>query len=215
MSLHSLVVSVNVGILERVRPDSRQRSGIRKQPIGGPALCDTQGLLGDAIGNRTHHGGPDQAVYLYSAEDYAWWSATLQRECQPGLFGENLTIDRWWPSPRIGDRLQCGDVVLELAAPRIPCATLAARMQDTHFVQQFAQARLPGAYARVLQSGVLEAGQRVTVTRGDTSWPTVVSLFDLWFAPSRSRQALIDTLRAPLASRLRDTINRWLAAHSA
>lgn len=211
MPLELLLDSVNIGVLETLRSDTRKRSGIRKHPVGGPVLCDTQGLLGDAIGNRKHHGGPDQAVYLYSADDYAWWSAQLQRECQPGLFGENLTIDRWWPSPRVGDRLQCGDVLLELTAPRIPCATLATRMQDARFVQQFAEARRPGAYARVLQPGVLEAGQHATVTRGNAAWPTVVSLFDLWFARTRERQVLLDTLRAPLASRLRDTINHWLA----
>jgi len=208
----ALLVAVNTGTLETLIVGSSKRSGIRKHPLGGPVLCDTQGLLGDAIGNRTHHGGPDQAVYLYSAQDYAWWSRQLQRECQPGLFGENLTIDRWWPSPRVGDRLQCGDVVLELTAPRIPCATLATRMQDPHFVQRFAQARLPGAYARVLRTGALEAGQCASITRGDATWPTVVSLFDLWFTPVRDRRVLLDTLRAPLASRQRDTINRWLAA---
>lgn len=212
MPLEVQLASVNIGVLETLRSDTRKRSGIRKQAVGGAVLCDTQGLLGDAIGNRMHHGGPDQAVYLYSADDYAWWSARLQRECQPGLFGENLTIDRWWPSPRVGDRVQCGDVLLELTAPRIPCATLATRMRDAHFVQQFAEARLPGAYARVLQPGVLEAGQRAAVSRGDDTWPTIVSLFDLWFARSRERPVLIDVLRAPLASRLRDTINNWLAS---
>lgn len=212
--LHIQLLAVNIGRLETLVAGSTRRSGIRKHAVGGPVLCDTQGLLGDAIGNRTHHGGPDQALYIYSADDYALWSTQLQRDCGAGLFGENLTIDRWWPSPRVGDRLQCGDVVLELTAPRIPCATLATRMQDTHFVQRFAEARLPGAYARVLRTGALEAGQRASVTRGDAAWPTVVSLFDLWFAPVRDRRVLLDTLRAPLASRLRDTINRWLAATS-
>lgn len=198
------VVSVNTGSLERLTPASRSRTGIRKSPVGGPVLCDTQGLVGDAIGNRKHHGGPDQAVYLYSAEDYAWWSGVLGDPCTPGLFGENLTLDRWWDSPRIGDRVQLGDVVLELTAPRIPCNTLATRMGDAHFVQPFARAVRPGAYARVIRPGTLEAGMTGAVTVGSPSWVTVNALFSLYLAPPRTTEPITEALQAPVAIRLRE-----------
>jgi len=203
--------SVNRGTLERLTPERPLKSGIRKHPVLGPVLVDTEGLVGDAIGNRTHHGGPDQALYLYSASDYAWWSAELERECEPGLFGENLTLDAWWPAPRIGDRVQFGDVLLELAAPRIPCNTLATRMGDPQFVRRFARAVRPGAYVRVLQTGVLEAGMTGTVTRGDASWPSIDALFRLWHETPRDKAALMDALRAPLASRARDAFMMWVA----
>lgn len=206
------LASVNLGTLEPIIAGAKKRSGIHKHPVGGPILCDEAGLLGDAIGNAKHHGGPDQAVYLYSAEDYAWWSEQLGLPCTAGLFGENLTIDRWWPEPRIGDRVQFGDVQLELTAPRIPCNTLSERMGDPKFVQRFAAAARPGAYARVVRPGAIEAGQSGLVTHGDARWPTVEALFALWFERSRDRSTLIETLRAPLARRMRDTINQWLSA---
>jgi MOSC domain-containing protein YiiM len=56
------LVSVNTGVLERLTPASKSRTGIRKMPVGGAVLCDTVGLVGDAIGNHKHHGGPDQAA---------------------------------------------------------------------------------------------------------------------------------------------------------
>lgn len=209
-----MLQSVNTGALARLSPTSRSRTGIRKLPVGGPVLCDAVGILGDAVGNTKHHGGPDQAVYLYAADDYAWWSTTLGRECPPGLFGENLTISRWWDAPRIGDRVQFGDVVLELTAPRIPCSTLATRMQDPQFVHTFARADRPGAYARVIRAGTLEAGMRGDIVRGDPSWPTVLQLFRLWLDTPRSTGAIIDALRAPVARRLRDTFLQWAAAGS-
>lgn len=205
------LTSVNVGMLETLGHRTTQRTGIRKHPIGGSVLCDTQGLLGDAIGNRKHHGGPDQAVYLYSAADYAWWADTLGRACEPGLFGENLTIDAWWDTPRVGDRVQFGDVLLELTAPRIPCATLAARMGDPHFVQRFAQANRGGAYARVLQSGALHADMPGHVVRGDDTWAPVHALFSLWYRTPRSPAVLLDALRAPVSERLRVRFLEWAA----
>jgi len=198
------LVSVNTGVLERLTPSSTSRTGIRKTPVGGPVLCDAQGLVGDAIGNHKHHGGPDQAVYLYSAADYAWWSETLGRPCTPGLFGENLTIGDWWDTPRAGDRVQFGEVILELTAPRIPCSTLAAHMGDPRFVDRFAKAARPGAYARVVQPGALEAGLTGHATAGDARWAPIGELFDLWFDVRCERSRLIEALRAPVAIRLRE-----------
>ena len=198
------LVSVNTGVLERLTPTSKSRTGIRKMPVGGAVLCDTVGLVGDAIGNHKHHGGPDQAVYLYSAEDYAWWSDTLGRPCAPGLFGENLTISHWWDAPRAGDRVQFGEVILELTAPRIPCSTLAAHMGDPRFVDRFAKAARPGAYARVLHTGALAADVPGHVSPGDASWPSIVELFDMWLDATCDRARLIHALRAPVGIRLRE-----------
>ncbi len=205
------LLSVNVGALERLAAGSHTRTGIGKHPVGGLVLCDAMGLVGDAIGNRTHHGGADQAVYLYSHADYAWWSEQLGRECPPGLFGENLTIDRWWEAPRVGDRLHVGDVVLELTAPRIPCSTLATRLGRGEFVRHFRQAARPGAYARVVHSGAVAAGLVGHVEYGDRQWPTIAALFGLWYQEPRERGALLNALRAPLAVRLRERLLRWVA----
>ncbi|MBL0890629.1 MAG: MOSC domain-containing protein [Gemmatimonadaceae bacterium] len=205
--------SLNVGAIERLTAERPLRSGIRKHSVQGPVLCDTEGLVGDAIGNRTHHGGPEQALYLYSASDYAWWTTELGRECGPGLFGENLTLDAWWPAPRVGDRVQLGEVLLELTAPRIPCNTLATRMGDPQFVRRFARAVRPGAYVRVLQTGVLEAGMTGVVTRGNAEWPSIDALFRLWHETPRDKAALMAALRAPLASRARDAFMTWVAGN--
>lgn len=205
--------SLNVGALERLTAERPLRSGIRKHSVQGPVLCDAEGLVGDAIGNRTHHGGPEQALYLYSASDYAWWTTELGRECGPGLFGENLTLDAWWPAPRVGDRVQFGEVLLELTAPRIPCNTLATRMGDPQFVRRFARAVRPGAYVRVLQTGVLEAGMTGVVTRGNAEWPSIDALFRLWHETPRDKAALMAALRAPLASRARDAFMTWVAGN--
>ena len=109
------IQSVNISGLAPLVPGvKRTRTGIHKQPVSAQVAVQPLGLEGDRVGNTTYHGGPDQAVYLYSADDYAWWSAQRGTPCAPGLFGENLTIDRWWPDPRIGDRLTIGDVILDL-----------------------------------------------------------------------------------------------------
>ena len=84
--------------------------------------------------------------------------------CEPGTFGENLTIAGVETAQAlIGDRLAIGDVLLEVTSPRIPCVTLAARMGDPGFVKRFRAAERPGFYCRVLQEGFVRAGDAVTL----------------------------------------------------
>jgi MOSC domain-containing protein YiiM len=197
------LLSVNMGVLEPLAPGSAKRTGIHKHPVGGPVLCDTMGLVGDRVGNTRHHGGADQAVYLYSAEDYAWWRTELGRDCNAGLFGENLTIDRWWPNLRVGDRVTFGEVTLELTAPRIPCATLAGRMGDPQFVKRFMKANRSGAYARVITAGAISSGTAGDAITSARLWPTISELFWLWYHPHTSPAAIASILEAPIAARTR------------
>src|SRR5437763_605949 len=122
------LLSVNVARPHRVVLNGRgRRTAILKRPVTGPVDVGELGLVGDEVGSKKHHGGPDQAVYLYGRDDYAWWERELDEELAPGTFGENLTVEGLHSAElRIGDRLEVGDaVVLEVTAPRIPCATLA------------------------------------------------------------------------------------------
>ncbi|MCX7802971.1 MAG: MOSC domain-containing protein, partial [Meiothermus ruber] len=151
-----------------------------------------------------HHGGPDQAVYVYSAQDYDWWMEQLGEALLPGTFGENLTFSSFGAEPvRIGDRFRVGEVLLEITAPRIPCSTLAARMNDLEFVKKFRQAARPGFYARVLEAGRVQQGDPVQKIAAPTAFPTLADVFHLWYdkAPETARLRWI--LTAPLAERAR------------
>lgn len=156
------LVSVNIGT-PTVQPGSSELTGIVKVPRQGPVMIDAMGLLGDAVMDKKHHGGVDQAVYIYLASDYDWWMAELGAPLEFGTFGENLTITGIdGAGLAVGDRFEIGGVVLELSCHRTPCATFARRMQDPKWVRRFAKALRPGAYARVLTPGTVEAGMPVT-----------------------------------------------------
>ncbi|TVP90204.1 MAG: MOSC domain-containing protein [Pseudomonadaceae bacterium] len=191
------------------------RTGHFKQPVSGTVDIGKHGIGSDFIGNPKHHGGPDQALYLYSQADASWWASELGRsDIAAGFFGENLTIDDWWPEVRVGDRLQCGDLLLEITGPRVPCATLAARVGDKGFAKRFVQAERPGAYVRVLQSGSLQAGDELQVQPASGSFPTVVELYRFWHTRRQDANFVQRTLAAPVASRMRAELEE-LAARQA
>lgn len=201
------VISVNIGVSEAVHDgNSVYESGICKRPVAGPVAVTEAGLAGDAIVDLKFHGGPDQAIYVYNAEDYEWWAGQMDRDFFPGLFGENLTVSGLPSNLSIGDRLLIGDVVLEASAARIPCNTLAARMNDAGFGMAFRKAERPGAYFRVLNPGLVAANDAVTLIESGDSGVTVVDLFRFGFSKTGDAAALRRFLEAPLAERVREQV---------
>jgi MOSC domain-containing protein YiiM len=208
------LISVNLG-QERVlqRRDRVERTGIFKFPTKEPVRVTRLGLEGDVIVSKKHHGGPDQAIYVYGAADYAWWSNELGREPAPGTFGENLTISELESAQfDVGDYLQMGEVTLQVTAPRIPCATFAARMNDPQWVKRFRRAERPGLYCRVLQEGFVKAGEPVSVERYTGETISTLDMFREFYNKNKSEESLRRHLEAPIAIRARQDIEKELRA---
>ena len=207
------VVSVNVGHAEEISHGKRAMvTGINKKAADGRVRVGELGLASDAICDTRHHGGADQAVYAYSAEDYAWWSQQLGRDLRYGTFGDNLTISGMPDDMNAGDRLLIGDVVLEATSPRIPCSTLAAQMQDSNFGLAFRRAGKPGFYFRVLNEGDVGRGDSVTYVDNPGANVSMLELFRASYEirpPAATLRRFID---APIAARMRDNFEKKLAA---
>lgn len=199
------LISVNLGQKATLEhPNRTETTGIFKQPVTGPVRIGRLGLEDDFIASEKHHGGPDQAVYIYGAVDYDWWSRELGRDLAPGTFGENLTVSELECARfSIGDRLTIGAVTLEVSAARIPCGTLARRMNDPQFVKRFRDAERPGLYCRVLREGIVQAGDEVTVdpVRGESV--TLIEFYRAFYEPDLSKASLRQLLNAPIAERAR------------
>jgi MOSC domain-containing protein YiiM len=164
MARVSAVCVVHHLLPEPGNPDGT--TAIDKRPVLGPVLVGPTGLAGDDQRDNAHHGGEEFAVYLYADEDAEFWADALGRAVPPGLFGENLRSRGLAVGDLvIGSRLSVGDSgsVMEVTAPRNPCATFARRMGAPHWVRRFTEARRPGAYLRVITPGSLATGDAIDV----------------------------------------------------
>jgi len=199
------LISVNVAH-ERSIPNAKRsgKTGIYKLPVHKPVWIASSGIPGDAICDTKNHGGPDQAIYIFGETDYKWWSQALHRELAPGTFGENLTISELESGPvRIGDVLQIGELSLQVTSPRMPCVTLAARMGDKTFMEQFRQAERAGLYCRVLQEGQVQSGAPVQLVRYTGETVTILEMFRDYYNPTLAEACLRLYLAAPISSRAR------------
>lgn len=206
------LVGVNLGqerILER--KGRLERTGIFKFSTPEPVRVTKLGLEGDVIVSKKHHGGPDQAVYVYGMADYEWWAEELGREIAPGTFGENLTISELESAQfDVGDYLHIKDVTLQVTAPRIPCGTFATRMQDPQWVKRFRHAERPGLYCRVMQEGFVKAGDAVSMERFTGKTISILEMFREYYEKDRSEETLRRHLHAPIAIRARRELEKEL-----
>ncbi len=172
------VLSINVGkvaplFVTEGQTTHRIVSGIRKQSLEGVAHVEPLGIAGDEQADLSVHGGLDKAVYLYPHEHYAFWNEARERihrqssELSPGTMGENLTTtgvletDLW-----VGDRLQIGEVLLEVTEPRSPCYKFGARMGYPQALKQMLQSGYTGVYLKVVKPGALRAGENIVLLPG-------------------------------------------------
>jgi MOSC domain-containing protein YiiM len=177
------LVSVNVGRPKDASWAGIGRTSIDKTALEGPVEVGVLGLEGDQVSDTVHHGGLDQAVYAFAREDLDFWARELGQEIRNGQFGENLTtsgIDV--NEAEVGERWQVGTVLLEVRSIRTPCNDFKMWMglggyDNRAWVKRFAQVGRPGPYLRVLQPGVLAAGDELSVVHRPGHGVTVSTMF--------------------------------------
>jgi MOSC domain-containing protein YiiM len=159
------VLSVNVADVREVRHGNTMvKTGIWKLPVSGPVAVRGVNLEGDDQADRSVHGGVHKAVYAYARADTDWWEAELETDLPDGVLGENLTLRGVdVTGALIGERWRIGSVLLQVSEPRFPCWKLGVRFGDPRMLKRFAAALRPGAYLRIVEEGLLEAGDSVEV----------------------------------------------------
>lgn len=188
-------------------------TAIFKAPVE-TAVIGALGLEGDQQADLAVHGGPDKAVYAYSAEHYPWWQKQLPVTALAfGAFGENLTISGFDEEDAcLGDVYRAGTASLLAIQPRLPCFKLGLRFNDPGMVKRFAQSLRLGVYFRVVEPGRVRRFDAFEKISKHTIRFPVLDLARLYFDPELTPEkarpalehpALNDNWREMLGKRLR------------
>jgi len=166
------LVSVNVGVPRRigVHAGHAVRSAIGKMPVTGVdelELTTTQ-LEGDRQADLRVHGGPEKALFVYSAQTLQAWAAEYRRPFPPGFIGENLTVagvDE--ESVHIGDTWRWGGATVQVCQPRSPCYKLGVQTGLPDILRRFEALGRTGWYLRVLEPGRVPVAGPITLVGPD------------------------------------------------
>ncbi len=197
--------SIQIGRSEPSPVGRLGTTGINKSAVES-ARITRLGLVGDVVADTEHHGGPDQAVYVYTRDDYLWWEEILGRHVPGGTFGENLTIEGVSSAEvRVGDRFTLGDTVIEATGARIPCAVFQHKVNESDWQRRFREARRPGVYCRVIDEGSVTPGMPLAHHRAvDTI--SVLETQDLYYDTGADTERIRTALASPIGHRVRDLL---------
>lgn len=187
-------------VVAYTRPGTK--SAIAKLPLAGPVAVHATGIEGDEHADPDVHGGPDKALLQYAFEHYAAWLEDLGHHPlldAPGAFGENLSTRGVTEYDIcLGDRLRAGTVLLEVSQARQPCWKLSDRFALPDMARRVQDTARAGWYYKVLEPGVIAAGDMMSlVERPYPDWP-VARLLELLYKRRLDKDWLKEAVTLPL-----------------
>lgn len=158
-------------------------SAIVKRPVDGPVRIGWDGLEGNAVADRIHHGGWDKAIHLYPQDHYDWWRQARPDHPlldAPGAFGENIASRGMTEEDLcLGDRFSLGSAIVEVSHGRQPCWKLDHRFGARDVMATIVRTGRCGIYFRVIREGEAEAGTRMALLDRPLPQWSVARLFRL------------------------------------
>ena len=192
------LLSVNVGLPRDIEWNGRSvHTAIWKNPVTGRCRVGRLNLAGDGQGDLGGHGGEQRAVFVYQIESYRYWQGQLKRtDFVHGQFSENFTIDGL-PDEAvcIGDRYQIGSALFEVTQPRVTCYRVGIRMNEPRMPALLTSSGRTGFYFRVLQEGVVSAGDEIQKVGEAEICMTVAEINALLYSSDHARDRLERALR--------------------
>jgi len=155
----------------------------------------------DQQSNKKLHGGPEKVLHQFSPLHYF----TLRKhfpdgEFEPGSIGENISVDGMDDATvYIGDVWKFGEVVLQVSAPRAPCSKISQRFNIQNLDRFVGERGITGWYYRVLETGVINVDDSVTLVSREDDTVNVQTLMrcahtktDVELATKLANLAIID-----------------------
>jgi len=197
------IASINIGLPRHhgYGDGPKFRSGIFKQPATGKIFLNSGGLEGDGSADLVHHRGDDKALCVYPLEHYSFWREEWSRDLQPGVFGENLTLEGLVETQiHIGDRFRIGEAEVECSQPRQPCHKLNKVFGSGEMAPKVQERGYTGYYLRVTRTGYIQAGDTLALVESDPRQISIDECNQVMYHDRSNRDRLLSVLNHPLLS---------------
>jgi len=189
------------------------KTGIYKTPTTKPIYLGTEDVLGDEVTDRKHHGGEYKACYLFSADQYQYWKNLYPNlDWDWGMLGENLTVSGLDETKiNIGDIYKAGNALVQITQPREPCYKFGVKFGTQEVLKQFIQHGFPGTYVKVLEEGLVNNNDSITLVESAKNSLTIAQFFNLLFAKDKNQDLLeLAINNEALPKKKREKLKRFL-----
>lgn len=158
MNIRTKIKHIFCGKEENIEDGKRKtyKSSYKKTLVKNNTLLKINdlGFIIDNQSDRSHHGGRDKAICVYSQKYYSFFKEKHNLDLPLCAFGENLTIEDLDDSEIcLGDRFSCGEIILEVSQPRQPCWKISSIIGIKSLTAMIVKESKTGFYFRVIKGG--------------------------------------------------------------
>ncbi len=172
------VATLNNGVASAITNHPRSKIILKKHGI------DT-----DEVENQKHHGGDMRVVHHYSVKNYNFLKnkfPEIAAKFVGGSIGENILTEELTESElNIGDIYQLGSAKVQLTVSRRPCATINYAYQDDRILKAVMETGRTGWFYRVLEEGIVEAGDYLEFLESPFPNMPVSKLYDQGYGKTK------------------------------
>ncbi|MBI2258714.1 MAG: MOSC domain-containing protein [Flavobacteriia bacterium] len=188
-----------------------EETGFFKNLYKEQLTLNKEGVLGDFVADKVHHGGLDKASYLFGYNHYSYWQKKYpELAFKYGQFGENITLDSINENDiLIGDEYTLGEVLLQITQPRQPCYKLGIAFNNQKIVNEFRDYFSPGLYIRILKEGKVKKGDQMILSNRLENSPSVLEVYSLLYSKSPDENLMTRVLsHESIASNVKTYLQR-------
>lgn len=192
------------------------RSSILRTRTESPVELQVEGLAGDKPASRVHQ-GLESAVCCHLLDHYRFWNAHYGMDLQPGDVGENWALEGILEEDIcVGDSYRVGSALVQVSVHRVPCETQARKIGRPDWVKLTLKELRTGFYMRVLEPGVVCAGDALNLVERPNPGCSIHALTSCYydeFDPDVARQfASMPELPSKWQERFAKKLEQFLAA---
>lgn len=125
------------------------------------------GILGDEVSNKIHHGGENRVLHHYNIKNYLKLKTYFPNLSDiEGTIGENISSANLDESNVcIGDIYRIGEVIVQVTEPRKPCWTIDAHYQTKGIARFIQEQAITGWFYKVLRPGLITLDDSISLEK--------------------------------------------------
>lgn len=190
------------------------KSAMNKRPLEKTTWLSKIGFEDDE--QEYHgHGGPDQAICLYSTQNYTLWEDVISPIPDYAFFGENITVDGIDETELLfGNQYQLGETIIEVSEIREPCYKLQQKYNYNGIMKRMMETGKSGCYFRVIQEGYVHPDSHLKLIKiaPPSTQLSVQELNDLYYNDQKNKDRLTYAIQNPfITNRRREKLEKLLS----
>ncbi len=210
--MHFEIKNLFTGKSKEYKLTNRVLNSAYEKEIQNEIYVSKLGVKNDEQVDKKNHGGLDRAVCIYSQGSYDFLEEKFNIKLKECSFGENITLENCSDSDIcIGDIFSCGETLLEVSQPRIPCFVISKVTGIKDLTRTLVQECKTGFLLRTIKEGKISKSDSFNLEKRANKNYSIEFISKCYLNPVKYEKEVLELLKVDsLAQDYKDSLKSRL-----